>query len=156
MKRKKIKELNLYQTLKIVEDFMLKSGVRDYCENVCGGKCCENNCFNSKNACYKNEGRRLPCSVYICSEMRQPNDYHYSYFHKASRLICCEYDKRHLARKRRLNNHYHAENIFFEPLKNNTKNNFCLKGEDLSLIKLGFSDGALKTFKRIIEVQKSK
>ena len=53
------------EALEIVEDFMIKSGIRKYCETVCKGQCCRN-CWTSKNACWKNEGRRLPCSIFIC------------------------------------------------------------------------------------------
>jgi len=53
------------EALEIVEDFMVKSGIRQYCETICKGQCCRN-CWTSKNACWKNEGRRLPCSIFIC------------------------------------------------------------------------------------------
>jgi len=65
------------EALEIVEDFMVKSGIRQYCENICHGKCCGSyrdeedgkfhKCWESKNACWRNEGRRLPCSIFICS-----------------------------------------------------------------------------------------
>ena len=65
------------EALNIVEDFMIKSGIRKYCEMVCKGQCCGSyrdkedgkfhKCWESKNACWKNEGRRLPCSIFICS-----------------------------------------------------------------------------------------
>jgi len=62
------------EALNIVEDFMIKSGIRKYCETVCKGQCCSfrdkngklHNCWESENACWKNEGRRLPCSIFIC------------------------------------------------------------------------------------------
>ena len=62
------KEYNYGETLKIVENFMIESGIRDHCSNICKGWCCRD-CYTSVRACYKNEGRRLPCSVYICSQL---------------------------------------------------------------------------------------
>lgn len=53
------------ESLDIVEKFMVDSRIREYCETVCKGMCCKE-CYNSPNACFKNEGRRLPCSVYVC------------------------------------------------------------------------------------------
>jgi len=63
------------EALDIVEDFMIKSGIREYCETICKGQCCNykdeggelQRCWKSKNACWKNEGRRLPCSIFICT-----------------------------------------------------------------------------------------
>jgi hypothetical protein len=56
------------QALERIEEFMVKSGVRDYCVNVCKGKCCQG-CYETENACHKNEGRRLKCSWFICSDL---------------------------------------------------------------------------------------
>jgi len=60
---------NYQETLDIVEKFMVESKIREYCETVCKGKCCRD-CYDTKNACRKNEGRRLPCSAYICSSLQ--------------------------------------------------------------------------------------
>ena len=61
-----MKDYYTYQeTLDIVEKFMIETGVREYCETICKGKCCCD-CYDSDNACFKNERRRLPCSAYIC------------------------------------------------------------------------------------------
>jgi len=67
------------EALDIAEDFMIKSGIRRYCENICRGKCCGEvwdeeeeryiPCWKSKVACWRNEGRRLPCSVYLCGSL---------------------------------------------------------------------------------------
>jgi len=57
--------LDYHQTLDMVEAFMEASGIRAYCTNICKGRCCEN-CYTSKNACHKHEGRRISCSAYIC------------------------------------------------------------------------------------------
>lgn len=75
MERKE--EYSYRETLEIVEEFMVKSGIRQYCEKICHGKCCGSyrdkedgkfhKCWESKNACWRNEGRRLPCSIFICS-----------------------------------------------------------------------------------------
>jgi len=52
------------EALNIVENFMIKSGIRRYCETICKGYCCR--LCSSENACFRNEGRRLPCSTFIC------------------------------------------------------------------------------------------
>ena len=56
------------EALEIVEDFMVKSGIRKYCETICKGYCC-GLCSESENACFRNEGRRLPCSIYLCKPL---------------------------------------------------------------------------------------
>ena len=53
------------EALNKVESFMIKSGIRGFCTDICHGSCC-GNCYLSENACHKNEGRRLSCSVFIC------------------------------------------------------------------------------------------
>lgn len=58
------------ETLEIVEKFMIDSGIREYCEKICKGRCC-GSCFDSEKACFKNEGRRLPCSLYICGNLKR-------------------------------------------------------------------------------------
>lgn len=57
------------ETLHIVEKFMIDSKIREYCETICKGQCCSKDCYGSSNACYKNEGRRLSCSCFICLEL---------------------------------------------------------------------------------------
>lgn len=54
---------NYSEVLKIVEDFMEQSGIRQYCEEVCKGGCCQGCrlCYNLL------EPRHLPCSIYLCS-----------------------------------------------------------------------------------------
>jgi len=61
--------MNYEETLNKVENFMVKSGIREFCTEVCQGYCC-GNCYNSKNACHRNEGRRLSCSVFLCANLR--------------------------------------------------------------------------------------
>ena len=64
-----MKDYYTYQeTLDIVEKFMIETGVREYCETICKGKCC-GSCYESKYACRKNEGRRLSCSTMICNKL---------------------------------------------------------------------------------------
>jgi len=65
--------LNYYQTLEIVENFVIKTGIRDFCTNVCKGSCC-GRCYTSENACHKHEGRRLACSAFVCSLPVLEND----------------------------------------------------------------------------------
>lgn len=61
--------MNYEETLNKVESFMVSSGIRDFCTETCQGYCCDK-CYTSKNACHKNEGRRLSCSVFICLNLR--------------------------------------------------------------------------------------
>jgi hypothetical protein len=57
------------EVLDTVENFMIKSGIRDFCSKQCQGQCCSN-CFTSEKACYRNEGRRLSCSIYLCPPLQ--------------------------------------------------------------------------------------
>lgn len=57
------------ETLELVEKFMIDSHIRKYCSEICKGKCCEN-CYNKNpQSCRHHEGRRLPCSVFLCSDI---------------------------------------------------------------------------------------
>jgi len=58
--------LDYFQTLERVERFMEASGFRKYCTEICRGRCC-GGCYTSEGACHKNEGRRLACSIFVCS-----------------------------------------------------------------------------------------
>lgn len=66
--------LDYYQTLEIVENFMAKTGIRNFCTNVCKGNCC-GRCYTSENACHKHEGRRLTCSAFVCHFPTPRNSY---------------------------------------------------------------------------------
>ena len=68
------------ETLDRVEMFMNDSGIRDFCSKICRGMCCMN-CYESENACHKNEGRRLACSLFICDSLK------YILFSKKERFI---------------------------------------------------------------------
>lgn len=59
--------LTYAEALAAVEQFMVESGIRDFCSNVCGGKCCGSCWKKSPNACHRNEGRRISCSMYLCN-----------------------------------------------------------------------------------------
>jgi hypothetical protein len=56
------------RTLELVEEFMVGSNIRKYCSEVCKGKCCESCYKKNPYACHHCEGRRLPCSIYLCNE----------------------------------------------------------------------------------------
>jgi len=45
--------LSYQETLTKVEDFMVKSGIRKYCTEICKGQCCAG-CYGSARACHKN------------------------------------------------------------------------------------------------------
>lgn len=62
--------LSYKDALNIIENFMFKSGLRDFCSNVCKGACCSG-CYElSISACIINEGRRLTCSAFICATLQ--------------------------------------------------------------------------------------
>lgn len=65
---KKGEFLSFDQTLGMVEDFMTKSGIRNYCTYYCKGKCCYG-CYSSKNSCHITTGRRMGCSKFICGSI---------------------------------------------------------------------------------------
>lgn len=100
-------ELNYKQTTDIIEDFMKKSGIRTYCTETCGGKCCKS-CYTSKNACYKHEGRRLPCSLFVCDWLssliftKKDRDKYEKMFYEIRKIIYGLQDK--------------YRNIYFNPL----------------------------------------
>lgn len=61
--------LNYKDTLEIVEKFMINSGIREYCTKICKGKCCSG-CYElNPKACWRCEGRRLSCSIYLCNDL---------------------------------------------------------------------------------------
>ena len=67
-------EANVYynynEAVARIEEFMKSSGIRSYCEQRCFGACCRG-CYESENSCHKNEGRRISCSVFICSALKK-------------------------------------------------------------------------------------
>lgn len=64
-------KLTYQETLDIVEKFMIDSGIRKYCTEVCKGGCCMDCYHDNPNACHLQEGRRLTCSIYVCYDLRQ-------------------------------------------------------------------------------------
>lgn len=61
-------KINYEKTMKILETFMIKSGIRKYCINICRGHCCRG-CDTTDNSCINNEGRRLACSAFMCRSL---------------------------------------------------------------------------------------
>ena len=69
------------EALEIVEGFMVRSGIREYCVEICRGECCDTEthydpkigkevkCWESDWSC-RVRGRRLACSIYICKELQ--------------------------------------------------------------------------------------
>jgi hypothetical protein len=72
LKKSKIKDFETVYSyddiLDVVEKFMTDSGIRKWCSDHCKTKCCEG-CYKSDQACHKNEGRRLTCSLYLCGSI---------------------------------------------------------------------------------------
>lgn len=65
------RELTYQEALDIVEKFMINSGIRQYCTEICKGGCCMDCYEDNPNSCRHCEGRRLPCSMYTCYELRE-------------------------------------------------------------------------------------
>ena len=59
-------QLPYEHTLNIVDKFMIDSGIRDFCTNTCGSKCCTGCKDNNPLRCTEMEGRRLSCTIYLC------------------------------------------------------------------------------------------
>ena len=57
------------QALQKVEKFMIDSGIRSFCKNICKGECCRK-CYERGNSCNKNGERRLACSAFVCLQLR--------------------------------------------------------------------------------------
>lgn len=57
---------NYNQTLDEFEKFMIETGIRKYCSELCRGSCCD---IHKCNDCFKYGERRLFCSTYICPEL---------------------------------------------------------------------------------------
>ena len=121
------------EALDIVEDFMIKSGIRRYCENVCQGKCCSEvwdeeeeryiPCWKSKVACWRNEGRRLPCSIYVCASLLEilPDKGNTLYYLK-QKIVGVLWD-------------IMDDNPYFTPNTEEVQRKFCIPKEELDVLK---------------------
>jgi len=68
----KEKEAGCYtydEALKKIEWLMDNLGIRKYCTKYCKGHCCSG-CYEGEDACHKHEGRRIQCSWFICTDLR--------------------------------------------------------------------------------------
>ena len=61
-----MKQLPYEHTLNIIDKFMIDSGIREFCTNVCGSKCCTGCKDSNPLRCTEMEGRRLSCTTYLC------------------------------------------------------------------------------------------
>lgn len=66
----KAEQYTYKQALKVIENFNQITDIRNFCTNYCVGRCCLN-CYRTNDACHKNEGRRISCSMYLCSTLRK-------------------------------------------------------------------------------------
>ena len=73
--------LTYQETLDIVEKFMIDSGIRQFCTEICKGLCCMNCYEDNPKACHRQEGRRLPCSIHVCYGLKQ------HFFEKTMKLL---------------------------------------------------------------------
>jgi hypothetical protein len=62
-------EYSYEELLAVVEKFMIDSGIREYCTEKCQGHCCQECRERRPETCFNTDGRRLACSVFLCSEM---------------------------------------------------------------------------------------
>ena len=62
-----MEDLTYQEATDIVEKIMIDSRIREYCTEICKGKCCGGCYTNNDEACHYNEGRRLCCSSYLCT-----------------------------------------------------------------------------------------
>lgn len=58
--------MNYTDALAYMEEFMIKSGIRDFCSKFCHGKCCSTLFMKCRTGCSE---RKLSCAVYICPTM---------------------------------------------------------------------------------------
>ena len=66
-RRQKPRFYTYQETLDLVEKFMAETLIRDYCSGICGGNCCGHCLLRGREGCQHKFGRRLPCSVFVCS-----------------------------------------------------------------------------------------
>jgi len=64
-----MKQLTYEHTLNIVDKFMIDSGIRDFCTNACGSRCCTGCKDNNPLRCTKLGERRLSCTTYLCHSL---------------------------------------------------------------------------------------
>ena len=64
-------KLNYQQTLERIEEFLIDSGWRAFCTEVCKGRCCHGCGTWNPEACHKVEGRRLYCSMFTCFDFQR-------------------------------------------------------------------------------------
>uniref|UniRef100_A0A6M3XT10 Uncharacterized protein n=1 Tax=viral metagenome TaxID=1070528 RepID=A0A6M3XT10_9ZZZZ len=62
--------LNYFEALEIVEDFMIKSGIRDFCSSICKGHCCFITMPTDRNIPCRDTIRPIACSMYICYDLQ--------------------------------------------------------------------------------------
>ena len=108
--------LSYEEMLAVVEKFMIDSKIRQYCTEICKGKCCGSCSEKNKQTCSRHEKRRLSCSIYLCAEMlnlfsvkdrRQLTD--------SGQLICDQYDSYYKLQCCRKNAYFTAPSkTFFE------------------------------------------
>lgn len=55
--------LNYKEATDLMEKFMMDSGIRDFCTNLCKGMCCESLDKECKTKCTE---RNLSCGTYVC------------------------------------------------------------------------------------------
>lgn len=64
-----MKQLSYKYTLNTVDKFMIDSGIREFCTNICGSKCCTGCKDNNPLRCTEMKERRLSCTIYLCRSL---------------------------------------------------------------------------------------
>lgn len=62
--------LTYAECLAEVETFMEESGICHFCSETCKGRCCIGCWEKNPASCHRNEGRRISCSVFLCSGLK--------------------------------------------------------------------------------------
>lgn len=110
-----INKIGYKKALSLVEKFMADTGIRDYCTDICRGRCC-GNCHASENACHKTDSRRLPCSAFMCNSLSNV------LLTQTQRDIHYRLDDVISAASYEVEDHY--RNIFFNPMPEQEQKRF--------------------------------
>jgi len=134
--------MNYEEALNKVELFMGKSGIREFCTETCQGYCC-NGCYTSKNACHRNEGRRLSCSTFLCWDLKSllfsPKEI--KMYSKMENIINDELRRLQL-----------AGNVYYTPHTKRIRNKFFIEENSLDMlnkINIGKIGNKLRAIKNI-------
>jgi len=96
-KEGKDKFLSYKEALSVIENFMIETDLRRFCEEMCGGTCCRGCRPETNPDTCKTKGRRLECSAYICNVLYNlviPSDFGEKWENMDVKIKCCYGDNR--------------------------------------------------------------